>query len=194
LVVGPTSAPFEDLADDVEVDLERLRRSGLEVSYRCTGAGPRAVRNGADVIAAAPFVVRAVVAAARDGFAAVIVDCTDDPGVEAARDRVAIPVIGAGEGLRMAIERSPGPVQLFSGDELRTMAAGELVERARGAATVALGATGCSHLVELFAAVDGVRVVIDPLDAALECCLAAMDERTDVVRESPDGHDWEPAE
>lgn len=174
LVVGPTSRPWEEIADEVEADLVRLRRTGVDVSYRCTGAGPRAIRSGADTEEAAPHVVRAVVAAAAEGFDAVIVDCTDDPGVEAARAVVDIPVVGAGEASRLALARAPRPVQLFSGDELRTMGVDELVERARGAATVVLGATGCSDRAEVFAAIDGVSAVIDPLDAALDRCLDLM--------------------
>ena len=171
LVVGPTSRSWEEVADEVEADLIRLRRPGVEVSYRCTGAGPRAILSGADTVAAAPHVVRVVVAAAAEGFDAVIVDCTDDPGVEAARAVVAIPVVGAGEASRLAMVSAPPPVQLFSGDELRTMGIDELVERARGAATVVLGATGFSDRAEVFAAIDDVRAVIDPLDAALDRCV-----------------------
>jgi Asp/Glu/hydantoin racemase len=174
LVVGPTSRSWEEVADEVVADVDRLRRPGVEVSYRCTGAGPKAVRSRADVIAAAPHVVRAVIAAAAEAFDAVIVDCTDDPGVKTAREMVTIPVIGAGEGLRMAVSRSPCPRRLFTGDELRTVTTVELAERARGAATVVLGATGFAHLVELLAGSDGARLVIDPLDAALDWCLAAL--------------------
>ena len=83
LIVGPTSASWEDVAEEVIRDLERLRRPGLELSYRCTGAGPRAIRSEADVVAAAPHVVQVAVAA-NEGFDAVIVYCTDDPGVAAA--------------------------------------------------------------------------------------------------------------
>jgi Asp/Glu/hydantoin racemase len=171
LVVGPTSRPWDEVADEVAADLIRLRRTGVEVSYRCTGAGPHAILSSADAVAAAPHVVHVVVVAAADGFDAVIVDCTDDPGVEAARAMVEIPVVGAGEALRMAMVGAPQPVHLFSGDELRTMGIDELVERARGAATVVLGATGFSDRAELFAAIDGVTAVIDPLDAALDRCL-----------------------
>jgi allantoin racemase len=174
LVVGPTSRSWEDVADGVTVDVDRLRRPGVELVYRCTGAGPKAVRSRDDAVAAAPHVVRAVVAAAAEAFDAVIVDCTADPGVHAARELVSIPVIGAGEALQMAIGRSPRPVRLFTGDELRTATTAELIERARGARTVALGATGFSHLVELLAGSAGVGIVIDPLDAALECCLVAL--------------------
>ena len=118
LIVGPTSALWEDVAEEVTVDLKRLRRPGLELSYRCTGAGPRAIRSEADVVAAAPHVVQVAAAAAKEGFDAVIVDCTDDPGVAAARRSADITVIGAGEALRWAIAEAPGPARLFGGDEL----------------------------------------------------------------------------
>jgi 2'-5' RNA ligase len=169
LVVGPTSRSWGEIAGDVEVDLVRLRRAGVEVSYRCTGDGPASIRTEADVIAAAPHVVRTVIEAARDGFDAVIVDCTDDPGVTEARDAVPIPVVGAGEALRDAVAAAPGPVRTFSGDELRTLSPAVLVDESRDASTVALGGTGHSHLAPLFTV-----PVIDPLDAALARCLGEV--------------------
>lgn len=179
LIVGPTSASWEDVAEDVTADLERLRRPDLELSYRCTAAGPSAIRNEADVVAAAPHVVRVAMAAASDGFDAVIVDCTDDPGVVAARRAAGIPVIGAGEALRVAIAEAPRPVRLFSGDQLRQLTTEELLVRARGARTVAIGATGFSYLVEHCAALEGVRVVLDPLDVAVELCLTVSRDADD---------------
>jgi Asp/Glu/hydantoin racemase len=170
LIVGPTSVGREEIRDEVQADLDRLRSSDVDVSYRCTGAGPAHVRTTADVAAAAPHVVRTVVDAEREGFHAVIIDCTDDPGVGAARDLVAIPVVGAGEALRAAIAGSPTPVVAFSGEELRSVPLHELIERSSGARTIALGATGCSHLAPTFSVIDSVEVVVDPLDAALRRC------------------------
>jgi allantoin racemase len=184
MIVGPTSASWDDVAEEVTADLQRLRRPGLELSYRCTGAGPRSIRSSADVIAAAPHVVQVASEAAGEGFAAVIVDCTDDPGVAAARDAVGIPVIGAGEALRLAVAAAPGPVRLFSGDELRELTSEQLTAHARGARTVALGATGFSHLVDLCAGVEGVRDVLDPLDLAVELCLAATQDGEDAADRS----------
>jgi 2'-5' RNA ligase len=174
LVVGPTSAPWDGIAVEVEADLARLRRPGVDLSYRCTGAGPVSIRTDEDVTAAAPHVVRTVTEAAREGFDAVIVDCTDDPGVADARAAVMIPVVGAGEALRAAVDASPPPVRVFSGDELRSLTPAALVDEARDAQTVALGGTGHSHLVGVFTAADPERRVIDPLDAALDLCLAAL--------------------
>lgn len=174
LVVGPTSTPWSDLADEVEADLGRLRRPGVEVAYRCTGFGPTSIRSKQDAIEAAPHVVRTVVQADKDGFDAVIIDCTEDPGLDESRIAASIPVIGAGEALQAAIDSAAAPVRLFSGDELRTLTPDELLDESRHAATVALGGTGHSHLAELFAATDRELTVIDPLDAALDMCLAAI--------------------
>ena len=184
LLLGPTSSPWEAIADEVEADLRRLERPGVRLSYRTTGAGPPTIRSAADVEAAAPHVVRAVEAAAADGFRGVIVDCTDDPGVTEAEGRVGLPVVGAGAALRAAIDRAAGPVHELGGDELRQLALGgilgiervdDLLAHVGGATTLALGATGFSHLSDLLADAAPQLTVIDPLAEALELCLHRLD-------------------
>lgn len=118
--------------------------------------------------------MQAVIAAAADGFDAVIVDCTADPGVVEARRVVTIPVVGAGEALRAAIDSAPTPVCLVTGDELPTLELDALVAQADGAATVALGGTGYSHLVGALVDADPGWLVLDPLDLALDICLAQL--------------------
>lgn len=174
LIVGPTSVPWASIAAEVEADLARLARPGVELSYRCTGAGPSGIRSTADVLAAGPFVVQAVVAAEQDGFDAVIVDCTDDPGVADARAVVGIPVVGAGETLRAAVASARTPLCELSGDELRGLDDTAVLARARGAATVALGATGFSHLVEVLERAHPGVLVLDPLALALGLLTTAV--------------------
>jgi Asp/Glu/hydantoin racemase len=174
LFVGPTSAPWDSIAAEVEADIARLARPGVDLTYRCTGQGPAEIHTDADARAAAPFVVATVVTAASEGFDAVIVDCTADPGVAKSRHRVAIPVVGPGEAMRAAIARAPRPICLLSGDDLRAMDRTALLEQVRDAATVALGGTGFSHLTDtLITAHPGV-VVLDPLAVALATCLARL--------------------
>ena len=177
LFVGPTSAPWEAIAAEVEADLARLARDGVEVAYRCTGGGPLEVRSDADARAAAPFVIRTAVDAATDGFDAVIVDCTADPGVTDARALVDIPVIGAGEALQAAIARARQPVCTLTGDELRSLTERALVARVRGSATVALGGTGFSHLVDVIIEACPGMMVLDPLAVALDAALDARRAR-----------------
>lgn len=174
LFVGPTSAPWPTIANEVEADLARLARPGVELNYRCTGAGPAEIRTDADAVAAAPFVVLTIVAAAHDGFDAAIVDCTADPGVPEARHLVTIPVVGSGEAMRAALAHAPRPVHELSGDDLRAIDDAVLIDRVRGAATVALGGTGFSHLVDILHAAHPGVVVLDPLTVALDACLARL--------------------
>ena len=49
-----------------------------------------------------------------------------------------------------------------------------LIDRVRGAATVALGGTGFSHLVDVIVAAHPGVVVLDPLAVALDTCLARL--------------------
>jgi Asp/Glu/hydantoin racemase len=174
LFVGPTSTPWKSIASEVEADMKRLARSGVQLTYRCTGAGPAEIRTDADAVAAAPFVVATIVAAASEGFDAVIVDCTADPGVAESRLLVNIPVVGPGEAMRAAIARAPQPVCELSGDELRVMDRAALLEHARDAGTVALGGTGFSHLVDILIAAHPGVIVLDPLAVALDACLARL--------------------
>jgi Asp/Glu/hydantoin racemase len=174
LLVGPTSAPWESIAADVQADMARLARPDVELTYRCTGAGPAEIHTTHDARAAAPFVVTTIAAAAREGFDAVIVDCTADPGVAEARQAVAIPVIGAGEAMRAAVAAAKPPVCELTGDDLRGMDVAALVTSLRQAATVALGGTGFSHLVDVLTAAHPGVVVLDPLAVALDTCLAQL--------------------
>lgn len=174
LLLGPTSASWESIAAEVQADLDRLRRPGVELTYRCTPAGPEHVHTAADVEAAAPHVVAAIVTAQQDGFDGVIVDCTADPGVADARRAVRIPVVGAGEALRAAIAAVPEPVCVLDGDELRSMTTAQIVARAADATTVALGATGFSHLTDELAAALPHMTVLDPLPVALGLLSSAV--------------------
>ncbi len=173
-MIGPTSATWASIAAELEVDLARLARPGVELTYRCIGGGPSEIRNDEDARIAAPFVVQAVIDEMGDGFDAVIVDCTADPGVADARKVAAIPVVGVGEALRAAIAAAPRPVCELSGNELRSLDHAALISRTRGAATVALGGTGFSHLVDVLVEADPDLLVLDPLDVALDACIALL--------------------
>jgi allantoin racemase len=59
--------------------------------------GPGSVESAVDEVLAAPGVVDAALRAEREGVDAVVIDCMLDPGLDAAREAVSIPVIGCGE-------------------------------------------------------------------------------------------------
>jgi len=74
--------------------------------------------------------------------------------------------------VREAIERAPAPVVVLSGDQLRASTTEQLIVMTADAGTVALGGTGWSDLAGPLAA--GGRLLLDPLDVALEQCLALL--------------------
>jgi Asp/Glu/hydantoin racemase len=172
VIVGPTSAPWADIAASVEDDLRALRRPGVDISYVTTGAGPESIRNAADEEAAAPHVVDTVRRLA-DACDAIVVDCTGDPGLVEARSLVAVPVVGAGEAARHAAARSPSPVMWLSGDDVRGTPLTDLIERTAGSATVVVDATGQRDVVEALRAATGL-LVIEPLEAAVERCIEIL--------------------
>jgi allantoin racemase len=59
--------------------------------------GPASVESQYEDAVAAPHVVQRAVEAERDGMDAVIIDCMNDPGLQAAREAVTIPVLGAAQ-------------------------------------------------------------------------------------------------
>jgi Asp/Glu/hydantoin racemase len=189
-LIVPTSRSDDDLTMQVEADLRRLGRPEIELAYHLTGSGPTAVRSPEDAIAAAPGVVGAAQRLAHQGFDGLIVDCTDDPGVDIAAAAVAIPVIGPGAALRDAAAAAPRPIRWWSGDDLRAIEAGELddddLARAVGdARTIALGSTGSSHVTERLRRIDPSLVVLDPLHVAVTACIEAV-RRADRIRRVAD--------
>ena len=72
-------------------------RSDTELSVALLDRGPASIESRYDEGLAVPGVVRKVVEAEKQGVDAVIIDCMADPGLEAAREMVSIPVIGPGE-------------------------------------------------------------------------------------------------
>lgn len=84
----------EGFRDDAP--LRALIPAGCEVTSSFLSRGPASVESAVDEVLAAPGVVDAALAAEAAGAAALVVDCMLDPGLEAAREAVDIPVVGCG--------------------------------------------------------------------------------------------------
>lgn len=95
LVINPiVSDRFEDF------DREFFNRNAhplFEVEVANLTYGPASIESYYDDSLAAPFVVQKVLDAEKKGFNASIVNCFMDPGLDAAREVVSMPVVGAGE-------------------------------------------------------------------------------------------------
>ena len=72
-------------------------RPDTEISVVSIDRGPASIESRYDEALAVPDVVAKILQAEKDGVSAVIVDCMADPGVEAAREMVSIPVVGPAE-------------------------------------------------------------------------------------------------
>lgn len=59
--------------------------------------GPASIECEYDVAVAAPYIIDVAEKAEKDGYDGVVVYCFDDPGVNACKEKLNIPVIGAGE-------------------------------------------------------------------------------------------------
>ena len=72
-------------------------RPDTEMSLATLDKGPPSIESRYDEALAVPDVVAKVVQAETDGVDAAIIDCMGDPGLEPAREKVSIPVIGPAE-------------------------------------------------------------------------------------------------
>jgi len=75
-------------------EFARVARPGTEISNVFLDSGPASVESAYDEALATPDVIAQVRRAEREGIDAVIINCMGDPGLEAAREVVSIPVIG----------------------------------------------------------------------------------------------------
>ena len=75
-------------------EFERVARPDTEISNVFIDSGPASVESAYDEAVATPDVIAKVRQAEMDGMDAVIINCFGDPGLDAAREVVSIPVIG----------------------------------------------------------------------------------------------------
>jgi allantoin racemase len=77
--------------------LERLARPDLVLTVVEIENGPSSIESEYEEAMAVPDTLRLIVEAERQGVDAVVIDCMGDPGLRAARELVAIPVLGPAE-------------------------------------------------------------------------------------------------
>ncbi|MCS7126734.1 MAG: aspartate/glutamate racemase family protein [Aigarchaeota archaeon] len=94
-VLNPVST---DLWNKItEESLKKIACINTELHVENLEEGPRYIESELDVVSAAPHVVKKVVEAEEKGFDAVVINCFDDPGLDAAREKVSILTLGIGE-------------------------------------------------------------------------------------------------
>lgn len=84
--------------DSVEEDiLKAFAASGTEIKALHLEWGPDSIESEYDLVYSAPYVVKMAEYAEREGYDGVVSYCFVNPGVDAAREAVSIPVLGSGE-------------------------------------------------------------------------------------------------
>ncbi len=171
---------LDDAAIRLRTDfLESIARPGTEITYSRVREGPPAIESPVDHAQAAAEVLKLVGPAEEAGADAIIVWCAGDPGLEAARTLVDVPVVGPGESMRLlsqllgrnpAAVPAPLPVLDLRRDTARTLRLTEETIRgleARGHDAFYLDCLGMFAMGRPLR--DTTRLpVIDPAEASLE--------------------------
>lgn len=155
--------------------LQASAASGIEVVVEPTAKGPASIESAHDASLVVPELIRLAPEAERRGIKAIIVGCYSDPGLDALRELVSIPVIG------------PGAASLHLGAQLGTRI-GLLTPSGRGFGRVAQRMRGLA-LGPLLVSVRGVGLsVMDlaeqkpgALDKAAAAAQIAVDDGADVL-------------
>lgn len=96
-VIIPNAGMDKDTLRNREKMLSNYAMKTTEISVDCIEKGPESIESAFDELLASGPLVDKIMEAENDGYNAVIVYCGSDPGVEAAREMVDIPVIGPGK-------------------------------------------------------------------------------------------------
>jgi allantoin racemase len=94
-VINPNTS--ESMTDHIREALESVKRSDTELTVTCPSKGPDTIESAYDEAYAVPPTLDLVKKANAEGYDAVILACFSDPGLEAAKEISAIPVVGIEE-------------------------------------------------------------------------------------------------
>jgi allantoin racemase len=94
-VINPNTS--ESMTDHIREALESVKRSDTELTVTCPLKGPDTIESAYDEAYAIPPTLELVKKANAEGYDAVILACFSDPGLEAAKEVSAIPVVGIEE-------------------------------------------------------------------------------------------------
>jgi allantoin racemase len=121
--------------------LQSYAAAGTEVAVEPTGKGPAAIESAHDAGLVVPELIRLAPAAERRAFSAIVIGCYSDPGLDALREMLTIPVIGPGAaslhlaaqlGTRLSVLTPAGRGFGRVAARLRALALGELLVSVRG--------------------------------------------------------------
>lgn len=89
--------PIVNCASRTREEFGAVLDASVQLSAEVLPQGPASIEDEVSEAQAVPHVIQRAIAAEQRGVDAIVIDCFGDPGVEAARRQVGIPVIGPGE-------------------------------------------------------------------------------------------------
>ncbi len=95
LVINPISISEHDIIDK-NIVLKYVP-SNIELGFINLKDAPETIECFYDDALTAPLVAKAAYNAEKNGYNAIVINCFDDPGLDASREKVSIPVLGIGE-------------------------------------------------------------------------------------------------
>jgi len=87
----------QELVQSQLADRQKALAPGTEITIVAPGHCPPSTESEVDKVFAAPEIFSEIIKAQEEGFDAVTIDCTMEPGLKAAKQASGIPVVGAGE-------------------------------------------------------------------------------------------------
>jgi allantoin racemase len=75
-------------------DVKELERPDLEVRHSLLDEGPASIESEFDEALSIPDTIKKAIVAEKNGANAIVIDCMGDPGLDACREVVSIPVLG----------------------------------------------------------------------------------------------------
>jgi allantoin racemase len=140
------TSPMDKTVGPQEVDrrqrvLQESAAAGTEVAVEPTAKGPASIESAHDAGLVVPELIRLAPRAQERGFGAIIIGCYSDPGLDALREMLTIPVIGPGAaslhlaaqlGTRISVLTPTGRGYGRVAARLRGLALGELLTSVRG--------------------------------------------------------------
>jgi len=95
MVINPNTS--SGMTNHIRLELEAVRAPTTQLTVVNPDHGPESIESAYEESSAIPPTLELVRKAEREGYEAVVLACFSDPGLEAAREAVSIPVVGIGE-------------------------------------------------------------------------------------------------
>jgi len=95
-VIIPNAGMDKETLKKREEMLGKVTMPSTELSVECIDSGPESIESYYDEALALPSLLKQTKRAEKDGYDAVVIYCGSDPGLEALREIVSIPVVGPG--------------------------------------------------------------------------------------------------